>query len=158
MGKNGQIKFYKLGDFYTVNKQHGPIAHWNPTSLNSTLFLFYLNICVESVKIFMYLFTLSLIKLKTKDLMTFVGFFASNLKFFHDGRCQSFASSHFDFLPPKHLTLKEIWKSKDTTLLWNNEHVLNLDCGDVCVNTLRRTGLYALNGWVLWELNLNTYV
>ena len=35
--------------------------------------------------------------------MTFVGFFASNLKFFHDGRCQSFASSHFDFLPPKHL-------------------------------------------------------
>ena len=27
MGKNGQIKFYKLGDFYTVNKQHGPIAH-----------------------------------------------------------------------------------------------------------------------------------
>lgn len=25
--KNGQIKFYKLGDFYTLNKQHGPIAH-----------------------------------------------------------------------------------------------------------------------------------
>ena len=58
----------------------------------------------------------------------------------------------------QHLTLKEIWKSKDMTLLWNNEHVLNLDCGDVCMNILRRTRLYALNGCVLWELNLNTYV
>ena len=85
-----------------------------------------------------------------------MGFFSSNVKLSHDGRHQRFGSSHFFTI--KTFNIERNLKEQGHDTFWNNEPVLNLDCGDVCMNTLRRTGLYALNGCVLWELNLNTYV
>lgn len=51
--------------------------------------------------------------------------------------------------------LEEIWKSENT-FLWDEENVLNLDCGDVCRTPWthqENIELYTLNGWVLWYVN-----
>lgn len=72
--ESGQIKFYKLGDFYTVNTQQGLVT--TEILFNSTLLFLVLSkhICSYLVKIFMYLFTLSLIKLKVKNTMIYLWF------------------------------------------------------------------------------------
>lgn len=80
--ESGQIKFYKLGDFYTVNTQQGLVT--TEILFNSTLLFLVLSkhICSYLVKIFMYLFTLSLIKLKVKDTMIYLWFVSQALQRF----------------------------------------------------------------------------
>ena len=48
--------------------------------------------------------------------------------------------------------LEEIWKSENTTFLWDKENILNLDCGDACITPWthqENIELYTFNGWVL---------